>query len=110
MIPVILESPFAADTAEKVQENIDYARACLKDSLLRGEAPMASHLLYTQPGVLDDTVAAERRLGIEAGLSWGALAEHTVVYTDLGITDGMRAGIQRAHDQNRTVLYRSLYT
>ena len=109
MIPVILESPFAAPTAEKAQENIDYARACLKDSLLRGEAPMASHLLYTQPGVLDDTVAADRRLGIEAGLSWGTLAERTVVYTDLGITEGMRAGIQRARDQNREVLYRSLY-
>ena len=35
---------------------MEYARACLRDSLLRGEAPIASHLLYTQPvASLDDS-------------------------------------------------------
>ena len=49
---VILESPFAGD----VKRNTAYARAALRDSLLRGEAPIASHLLYTQDGVLDDAL------------------------------------------------------
>jgi hypothetical protein len=58
----------------------------VSDSLLRGEAPIASHLLYTQPGVLNDQVADERRLGIEAGLAWLRAAKATVVYQDLGIS------------------------
>ena len=68
---VILESPYAAATSEIVERNIDYAREALRDSLLRGEAPIASHLLYTQRGVLNDRIPEERALGILAGLSWG---------------------------------------
>lgn len=63
---VIIESPFAGD----VEKNIRYARACVRDSLLRGESPIASHLLYTQEGILNDDVPAERQHGIDAGLAW----------------------------------------
>jgi hypothetical protein len=101
---VILESPYAGD----VELNLLYARACLRDCLLRGEAPLASHLLYTQPGVTDDRVPAERRLGIAAGLAWGRVAEATVVYEDYGITAGMREGIARAEREGRPVEYRRL--
>ncbi len=45
---VILESPYAGH----VDANVAYARMAMHDSLLRGEAPIASHLLYTQPDVL----------------------------------------------------------
>jgi hypothetical protein len=63
--PVILESPYAGD----VEANMRYARAAMRDSLMRGEAPFASHLLYTQEGVLLDSVPEERTLGIEAGFA-----------------------------------------
>lgn len=43
---VMVDSPFAGD----VERNIAFARACLRDCLIRGEAPFASHLLYAQPG------------------------------------------------------------
>ena len=46
MRQVIFESPYAGN----VEENVAYARAAVRDSLLRGELPIASHLLYTQPG------------------------------------------------------------
>jgi hypothetical protein len=101
---VILESPFAGD----VEENIAYARECLRDSLLRGEAPIASHLLYTQPGVLDDNVPAERTHGIDAGLAWGAVAEATVVYVDLGVSRGMQYGIANAEKAGRPVEMRHI--
>lgn len=101
---VILESPYAGD----VERNTAYARACLRDSLLRGEAPIASHLLYTQPGVLDDQIPEERQMGIDAGLAWGVEAEATVVYTDYGISRGMRYGIDRAEREGRAVEYRTL--
>ena len=68
----------------------------MRDCLLRGEAPYASHALYTQPGVLDDGDPESRKLGMTAGFSWRQVADATIVYTDLGTTDGMRAGIERA--------------
>jgi hypothetical protein len=101
---VIVESPFAGD----VKRNIAYARAAMRDCLMRGEAPYASHLLYTQEGVLDDDVSDQRRLGIEAGLRWGKMADATVVYADLGISSGMQQGIDRARSENRDVEIRSL--
>lgn len=101
---VILESPYAGDIAA----NVEYARACVRDSLSRGEAPIASHLLYTQPGILKDDVRAERQWGIDAGLAWGAVAQATVVYTDRGISDGMSYGIHAAKDAGRPIEYRTL--
>lgn len=101
---VILESPFAGD----VERNVAYARRALRDSLMRGEAPIASHLLYTQPGVLDDTKPDERRHGIDAGLAWGVVADATVVYADLGVSRGMEQGIERARREGRTVEVRTI--
>lgn len=104
MMRVILESPFAGD----IETNIAYARCATKDSIHRGEAPMVSHLLFTQPGILKDGVPAERSLGIEAGLAWGVVAEKTVVYADLGISSGMKMGIERAEREGRSVEIRYL--
>jgi hypothetical protein len=101
---VLIESPYAGD----VEKNIAYARACMRDSLYRGEAPFAMHLLYTQPGILNDAVPEERNWGIEAGLAWGKFAEITAVYSDLGITPGMEIGIQRAIQEGRKIEYREL--
>ena len=101
---VIVESPFAGN----VTRNTRYARAALKDCLGRSEAPFASHLLYTQPGVLDDKEPRERLLGIKAGLEIGQRADATVVYTDLGISRGMEMGIQAALESKRMIEYRSL--
>ncbi len=107
---VILESPYGSDDPDVVAENVKYARACMQDCLVnRGEAPYASHLLYTQDGVLDDRDPESRTLGIEAGLAWGEEAKATVVYTDRGITDGMRKGIERAKKEGRLVEYRQLW-
>lgn len=80
----------------------------MRDSLLRGEAPIASHLLYTQPGILNDDDPGEREWGIDAGLLWGAKADATVVYTDRGISRGMTQGINQAGLDGRAVEYRSL--
>lgn len=89
---VIIESPYAGN----VTRNIDYARECLADSLKRGEAPIVSHLLYTQPGVLDDDDPEQRRLGIEAGYAWMKVADAVIFYVDLDISNGMQAGWEAA--------------
>ena len=89
---ILIESPFAGDVAT----HIIYARRAMKDSFARGEAPWCSHLIYTQEGILDDTISGERAQGIEAGLLWGSYADITAVYTDYGISRGMKQGIARA--------------
>lgn len=104
MNKVIIESPYSGDLIR----NLKYARMCLKDSLLRGEAPLASHLLYTQEGVLDDTIESERALGIGAGLIWGKMADKTVVYEDYGISNGMQIGINDAKRNGRPIEYRHI--
>ncbi|MDN5819127.1 MAG: hypothetical protein L0H36_01145 [bacterium] len=104
---VQFESPFGAETAEDVLRNVAYAYIGMRDSLLRGEAPFASHLLYTQ--MLDDQDKLEREIGIEAGLEIGKWAVRTVVYEDLGISRGMHYGIENANKLSRPVEYRRLY-
>jgi hypothetical protein len=101
---VIVESPYAGE----IVTNVRYARAAVRDCFLRGEYPIASHLLYTQVGILDDHDKAERALGIEAGLAWGKAASRSVVYTDRGITDGMKLGIERATLEGRVVEMRTV--
>ncbi len=99
---VLVESPFMyahGDVAERalgLLRNVSYARLALRDCLLRGEAPWCSHLVYTQPLVLDDGVPDERDLGIRTGLAWGARADLTAAYVDLGISGGMRFGLDEA--------------
>lgn len=101
---VIVESPYAGD----IPRNVRYAQDCLRDSLRRGEAPFASHLLYTQPGVLNDKVQEERQIGIEAGFAWGEVCDGVAVYIDLGISAGMQEGIGRAKAACQDIEYRQI--
>lgn len=103
--PVILESPFAGD----VGANLSYLRSCMRDCLLRGEAPFASHGLYTQPGVLDDAVPAEREHGIAAGFAWRGACTKTVIYCDRGCSGGMLAGYTHAVRAGHEIEFRTLY-
>lgn len=99
---VIIESPYAGD----VERNVAYALRCLKDSLMRGEAPIASHLLYTQ--VLDDRDPKQRSIGIEAGLAWRRVADASIVYEDYGISPGMAYGVALATERGVPVEYRKI--
>lgn len=101
---VVIESPYAGD----IERNTLYARRCLRDSLKRGEAPLASHLLYTQPGVLSEDNPVERRQGIDAGHAWIPQVKALVVYQDYGITRGMRWGMKMAMDHGVPIEYRNI--
>lgn len=101
---VLIESPYAG----AVERNIRYARQCVRDSLLRGESPIASHLLYTQPFILDDLIDEERQLGIEAGLVWLPVVEMSCVYWDFGISKGMEYGIERAKQLDIPIDFRKI--
>lgn len=105
---VIVESPFATGNVELPdrttvpvyeEANVEYARACLHDCLVNHhEAPFASHLLYTQPGVLDDDIPEQRTLGINAGFEFAPLASRRVFYLDRGISRGMRLALEASYE------------
>ena len=102
MKKVIIESPFKGDYGR----NKAYLLLCITDSLERGEAPFASHLFYTQ--MLDDNNPDDRVLGIKAGLIWADTADLIAIYTDLGISSGMRQGIDYHHANGKIIEKRSL--
>lgn len=106
MIRVILESPYAGD----IERNVAYARACVRDSLQRGEAPIASHLLYTQPNILKDEIPEERQWGIDAGLAWKVVAEKHVFYVDYGMSKGMEYAMEAAKQNGIPIEIRTIYS
>lgn len=101
---VIIESPYRG----LVAANLAYARLCMLESFSRGEAPIAFHLLYTQPGILDDNDPMQREWGIGVSHLWIERADAMAVYTDLGISEGMQWGIDVAEAAKIPVFYRKL--
>ncbi len=101
---VVIESPYAGD----VPANLAYAKRCVHDCLKRGEAPYASHLFFTQDGILDDLVPEERKLGIDAGFAWGRAAEAVAFYLDRGWSRGMRGGYVEAKRRGASIELRAL--
>ena len=83
-----------------------YLKRATLDSLRRGEAPFASCLIY--PQVLNDALPEERKLGIEAGLEWGAAADLAAIYNDHDTSDGMLQGIVRHEENGIELEYRSI--
>lgn len=99
---VVIESPYAGD----IEANREYLHQCCIDSLRRGESPYASHGFFVY--FLDDQNRNERQLGIDAGLAWGDVADVVAVYTDRGVSSGMRYAINHHEKNGRTIEYRSL--
>lgn len=102
MILVILESPWRGGIAICRQ----YLNDAIRDCLTRGESPYASHMMLT--GALNDANAQERDFGIKAGFEWRRVATKTVVYIDLGISEGMRLGLEHAAKIGHPVERRAL--
>jgi len=104
---VIVESPYQGD----IDTHIEYARRAMQDSLCKDEAPILSHLLYTQDptrGFLDDNEGGliSRDVGIAAGYAWWFAAERVVFYMDYGMSPGMEKAWSRALDFNVPVMRR----
>jgi hypothetical protein len=104
MLKAIIESPYSGN----VEQNIKYARMCVYDSILRGEAPIASHLLYCQEGILKDSSPVQRKIGIEAGLEWLSSADIQVFYIDFGMSKGMREAEERGKKDGIEMVYRRI--
>ena len=102
---VIIESPYAGN----YDMNEAYAELAMHDCLVNyNESPYASHLLYTRRFVLRDDVPSDRKLGIEAGFYWRDVAEKTVFYKDLGMTEGMIQGQEDCEQKGKEYEVREL--
>lgn len=102
---VIIESPYAGN----YDLNEAYAELAMHDCLVNyNESPYASHLLYTRRFVLRDDVPSDRKLGIEAGFCWRDVADKTVFYKDLGMTEGMVQGLEDCKEKEKDCEVRSL--
>lgn len=101
-IIVDIESPYNAATPALIERNILYARLCCRWALMEGYIPFASHLFYTQPGILDDQVPVERELGILAGKSLiKSTNSKSLFFMDLGESTGMTFGREDALQSGR---------
>lgn len=116
---VFILSPFKGTETNNFADNISYAVSATHDCLEKGEAPFASHILYTcgfdednNITFNDDTIETDsigRAWSIRAGLDWLDVSDKVVVYTDKGITEGMYQGIAHAKRNNKPIEYRSLF-
>jgi hypothetical protein len=82
--PCVIESPFAGD----VPRNKAYLQACIRDCLMRGETPYASHQMLTE--ALDDNVPEQREQGMAAGWAMRETIGFVAFYVDLGWSGGMK--------------------
>lgn len=107
---VILESPFAGRTRRERRLNRRYLNDCIRDCVLRGETPYASHKMLTDS--LDDMRPREREIGINAGFEMRRILRDsgavTVVYEDRGISRGMQLGIEHSEAAGVPVIRRTL--
>jgi len=99
---VYVASPFGGE-----EENLEYARLCLADSIDRGEVPFAPHLLY--PQVLDDSDEEDRGTGMELAREWIDSCDLLVLYVDRGVSDGMVAEAEEANLLGIPVEHRNLW-
>lgn len=105
---VVMESPYRTKGRAAMNRLRSYARACVRDCIAHGESPIASHLLLTQPGILDDD-PQQQQDGIAAGNAWIAVCDALVVYQDFGVTSGMWEGIKVAEAHSKPIVYRTLH-
>ena len=99
-----IESPYDGPNDQTIKRNILYARLACRWALEHGYFPYASHLFFTQPGILDDKIPEERELGIRAGKSIiKTSAKVSLFFLDLGESKGMTYGRQAAAEAGRQI-------
>jgi hypothetical protein len=103
---VVVESPYAANEHRTLEQHREYLRLALGDCIRRGESPMASHHLL--PEILRDDTPHERALGIAMGLAWGRHAAAAVIYSDLGVSPGMKAALAAYKAAGKPIEWRGI--
>ena len=106
MKKVVIECPFKGDTLKEFKQNAEYTAMCLKDSLERGEAPIAMKWMYS--GVLNEANQEHLLMITKAQMIWATSATKVVIYDDLGVPPYMQAVIDICQETGTQVEHRSL--
>lgn len=102
----LLVTPFMAEDPSKAARMVRYALRATRDSLNKGEAPLASHLFFSE--VLNIRNPIERDIGLQSQLNWMKACDVVVVYLDFGITPAMQVAINNAILRHRKIEYRTI--
>lgn len=105
---VMIESPLEPSVGRSREEHTDYARECVRDSILRGEAPFSAYLAYLQTGVLNHKIPFELKRAHDAKLAWLEIADFMAVYIDYGVSANMQHTIDIAGKYFVPITYRRL--
>lgn len=103
---VVIESPWAG-----MPDGVDplaYLQQCIRHSVERGEAPIASHAMLCATQALDDNNERDRALGLTINRIYITHAMRVVVYADYGISPGMKRAIEYAHSISKPVVIRRI--
>lgn len=103
---VIVITPFAAEDYANAAKMNRYALRATRDSLNRMEAPVASHLFYSD--VISARNPIERDIGLQSQLTWLKNCDLVAVYLDFGVTPAMQVAINAAIQRNKKIEYRTI--
>jgi hypothetical protein len=116
---VVIESPWAGLGADKVESLADmercqafiYLRACIRDSLSRGEIPWASHAMLALTRALYEEDPDQRQEGIDLNkqLIKSEAIKLVVLYEDFGISRGMKEALIWSRIHGKPVEFRTIY-
>jgi len=88
MALVAIESPLKANQGYSREQFRRYWQLCIEDAIKYHEDEVyCSHWLAD---VLDDENPLERAIGLKIGLRFSAFCDYAAVYTDFGISEGMK--------------------
>lgn len=103
---VIICTPFMAEDPALAEKMKRYGKRATRDSIIKNEAPLASHLFFYS--VLSDKDPIERDIGLQSQLSWLKVADIVAVYVDFGITPAMKVAINNAKLLQKKIEYRTI--
>ena len=95
---VFICSPYRGD----VEDNLEKAKRYCYFAHTQGTAPIAPHL--HNPQFLDDTLAEERKAGLEIGLAFLRRVDELWCFGDR-LTDGMKIELQAAKKMKLSIQY-----
>lgn len=106
---VVVESPWAGLGAGP--KAVDYLRACIRDTLSRGEIPWASHAMLAYTRALYEEDEEQRNEGIEVCKRMiFSHAQKVVFYLDHGLSEGMRKAFIWARMHGKPTEGRLIYS
>lgn len=103
---VLIVSPFVQEDPANASKMMRYAERATRDSLLKNEAPLATHVFY--PSVISTKNPIERDTGLQSQLSWVKGCDVVAAYIDFGITPAMQVVLNQAILKSKRIEYRTI--